>query len=44
MSGKEDYDKIAAEINEVVEEINARLAACTTRRENSKEEEQAVKN
>jgi len=37
LSGKEEYDQIAAQINETVADINAAIAARETRRENEKE-------
>ncbi|WP_321515211.1 DUF6261 family protein [Marinifilum fragile] len=39
MTEKVEYENIAAEINEVIKDINSRIAARETRRENAKEEE-----
>ncbi|RUT78082.1 DUF6261 family protein [Ancylomarina longa] len=44
MTGKEEYDKIAAEVNEVVVEINSRVNSRTTRHRNAKEEEEVTEN
>lgn len=41
MTDKTEYDDITAEINEVIKDINSRIAARITRQENSKEEEEA---
>ena len=40
LSGKPEYAQIAAEINEVIDEVNAKALARVTRRENNKEEEE----
>ena len=41
-SGKEDYAKIAAKINEVVSEINTRVSAKLTRLKSAKEEDAVI--
>jgi len=44
INGNEEYDKIAALINETVQDINAKVSARATRRENAKEEEEVAEN
>ena len=42
LSGKEEYDNIAAQINETVADINRQIAARVTRLKNAKEEEEGT--